>query len=86
MRPLSCLVVALFTLLAAPAAHAEAGTAAQRLWLEEISRKLEAEGFEVVVRRLEERGYAIEVRYRDASSMRTANAAAEAARVARTGR
>ncbi|MEO8420421.1 MAG: hypothetical protein ABI457_04435 [Hyphomicrobium sp.] len=86
MRSLSCLVVALFTLFAAPAAHAEANTAAQRLWLEEIASKLEAEGFEVGARRIEERGYAIEVRYRDASSMRTEKAATDDARVARTAR
>ncbi len=85
MRPLGCLVAASFKLSVAPVAHAEPGTAAQRLWLEEIARKLEAEDFEVGARRIEERGYAIAVRYRDASNIR-AKAAAEAARVARTGR
>jgi hypothetical protein len=70
----------------APAAYADAGTVAQRLWLEEIARKLEAEGFEVGARSLDERGYTIEVRYRHASSVRPPKAATEAARVARTAR
>ena len=70
---LASIAFALTTLLIAPAVNADSGSAARRIWLEQIASKLEAEGFELgAMRRDNELGYTIEVRYRDASNMRAA--------------
>ena len=59
---------------AAPAC-ADGASAAERLWLEEIARKLEAEGFEVRAARIEAGRYALDVRYRKGASIRSSDAA-----------
>jgi hypothetical protein len=59
---------------AAPA-RADGASPAEKLWLEQIARKLEAEGFEVRAARIEAGGYTLDVRYRDGASIRSANAA-----------
>jgi len=69
MRILSGLLpIALATLVFAPAVNADSGSAARRVWLEQIARKLEAEGFELNAMRIDDRGCTLEVRYKDAAA------------------
>jgi hypothetical protein len=67
------------TVLIAPAVNADSASPARRLWLEQIARKLEAEGFELGAARIDDRGYALEVRYKDAAAQ-AAKSAAERSR------
>jgi hypothetical protein len=61
----------------ASAARADAASLAEKLWLEQIARKLEAEGFEVRAARIEAGGYTLDVRYRDGVRIRSANTTAQ---------
>ena len=79
----STLAIALAALLIAPAVNAESGSAARRVWLEELARKLEAEGFELVATRYDERGYTLKVRYKDTAAASGAKASVQGSRSAR---
>jgi hypothetical protein len=78
-------VIAFVTMLIAPAVSADSPSPARRLWLEQIARKLEAEGFELGATRIDDRGYTLEVRYKDAVAD-AAKSAAERSRPARSAR
>ena len=87
MRLLSgSLVIALATLLFAPPVEAGSGSAARRVWLEQIARKLEAEGFELNARRIDDRGYTLEATYKDAAAPSGARPPERGARAARSPR
>ncbi len=83
MRLLSgACIIAFVTMLMAPAVNADSASPARRLWLEQIARKLEAEGFELGATRIDDRGYTLEVRYKDAAAQ-AAKSSAERSRLAR---
>jgi hypothetical protein len=87
MRSLSgSLAIVLASMLIAPAASADSTSPARRLWLEQIARKLEAEGFELGATRIDDRGYTLEVRYKDAAAAGAAKSSAERSRLARSAR
>ena len=79
----STLAIALAALPIAPAVNAESGSAARRVWLEELARKLGAEGFELVAMRHDERGYTIKLRYKDTAAASGAKASVQGSRSAR---
>ena len=77
MRPLWTLFsVGLLALNSASPVQADAASPAEKLWLEQIVRKLETEGFEVRAARLVAGSFTLDVRYRDGSRVRSANATA----------
>ena len=80
------LTIALIAMLVAPAVNADSGSAARRVWLEQMARKLEAEGFELGAMRRDDRGYTLEVRYKDASAGGAAKVPAQRSRLARSAR
>ena len=82
----SSLAIALATLLIAPAVNADSGSAAGRVWLEQLARKLEAQGFELNAMRVDDRGYTLEVRYKDTATAGGAEAPAQGSRLARSAR
>ena len=79
-------VIALVTMLIAPAVNADSASPARRLWLEQMARKLEAEGFELGATRIDDRGYTLEVRYKDAAAAGAATSSTERSRLARSAR
>ena len=79
----STLAIALAALLIAPAVKADSGSAARRVWLEQMARKLEAQGFELNATRIDERGYTLEVRYKDPAAASGAKASVQGSRSAR---
>ena len=78
MRPLWALLsVGLQALNSASPVQAHAASPAEKLWLEQIARKLEAEGFEVRAARVVAGSFTLDVRYRDGSRVRSANSTAQ---------
>ena len=62
------LVIVAIAVLWAPSVNADPSPTARRVWLEQIGRKLEAEGFELNATRITDHGYTLEVRYKDAAA------------------
>ena len=87
MLPLhGSLVIAAIAVLWAPSVNADPSPTARRLWLEQIGRKLKAEGFELGATRIDDRGYTLEVGYKDAAATGAAKSSAERSRLARSAR
>jgi hypothetical protein len=75
MRRLWALSFAGLVLSGASGARADTASAVEKIQLEQIVRKLEAEGFEVRAVRIEGGRYTLEARYRAGPGIRSANAA-----------